>query len=259
MRYYSVSDLHIDYRENAEWVRQLPLREYRDDALLLGGDISHDLPGLEDCLSRLRERFGHLFFVAGNHDVWVRRSEGMDSAAKLLRIEELCERLDVLIQPAMVGGHWIVPLPSWYDFSFGTPGPELRQRWADFSHCVWPAGMDQVQINAWWMSRVDLSVLPAGASVLSFSHFMPRLDILPDRVDPARYWLSPVLGSKALGEQVSALKPLCHVCGHSHLNFLKKIGNTVFLNNAFGYPAEAAYTRKRLLQIKFTESGVNIT
>jgi Icc-related predicted phosphoesterase len=249
MRFFALSDLHVDYAENRNWVRELSPGEYRSDVLLLAGDLSSDLEVLEDCLCRLRERFCALVFVPGNHDLWVRRREGLDSLAKWERVAECCRRSDVHVSGVRFGAVRVEPLLSWYDFSFGRPNEELRQRWADFKLCVWPGGMSLDEVNAWFLAQNHPLEPQPGETLLTLSHFLPRPDVLPERVDLDRYWLLPVLGSHALGSLVERLNPWCHVFGHTHLNSRRRHSGITYLNNAFGYPSEVRIARKALLQL----------
>jgi predicted phosphodiesterase len=38
MRVFLVSDVHVDYPPNKEWVQSIPLTEFRNDALIVAGD-----------------------------------------------------------------------------------------------------------------------------------------------------------------------------------------------------------------------------
>src|SRR5262249_20115196 len=89
-RVFALSDLHVDYQENMAWIQALSPREYTDDALILAGDVSHDLSKLQAALAALRTRFAEVFFVPGNHELWVQQQECTDSMAKFWRVIELC-------------------------------------------------------------------------------------------------------------------------------------------------------------------------
>jgi hypothetical protein len=43
----------------------LSTEEYRDDVLILAGDVSDDLPTLRQTLQVLKARFAHVFFTPG--------------------------------------------------------------------------------------------------------------------------------------------------------------------------------------------------
>jgi 3',5'-cyclic AMP phosphodiesterase CpdA len=43
--------------------------------LIVSGDVSDELPSLEEALSTLAGKFAHLFYVPGNHELWCRESD----------------------------------------------------------------------------------------------------------------------------------------------------------------------------------------
>ena len=59
---------------------------YRDDVLILAGDISDDQSVLRSTFEIVVQKFKHVFFVPGNHDLWVRRKERdlLDSLGEIL-------------------------------------------------------------------------------------------------------------------------------------------------------------------------------
>ena len=73
MRLYTVSDLHVDYSENLEWVRSLAAEDYSADRLILAGDITDNLELLASVLSGFVAAFRSVHFVPGNHELWVDR------------------------------------------------------------------------------------------------------------------------------------------------------------------------------------------
>src|SRR5688572_9822558 len=73
MRVFALSDVHVDFQPNARWISALSKADYRDDLLLLGGDVSDLLQRLEWCLTELSRRFAVVLFVPGNHELWVAR------------------------------------------------------------------------------------------------------------------------------------------------------------------------------------------
>jgi metallophosphoesterase superfamily enzyme len=79
-RVFVVSDLHTDYQDNMEWVRRLPAevgaRRGEEDALVVAGDVAETRDNFARTMAVLRERFGAVFYVPGNHDLWLRREGG---------------------------------------------------------------------------------------------------------------------------------------------------------------------------------------
>jgi len=127
MRVFAVSDLHVDHEANARWVQDLSLSEYRDDVLILAGDLSDSADLVCATIEALAKRFKQVMFVPGNHELWVvRHQKTLDSFEKF---EHLCQRLPecgALMSPWQCEELAIVPLFAWYDFSFCQPIQDLR-------------------------------------------------------------------------------------------------------------------------------------
>ena len=68
-------DLHTDYIENFRWLQELSDIAYRNDALIVAGDISDRLEVIRETLRLLRGKFRHVFFTPGNHELWVRGAD----------------------------------------------------------------------------------------------------------------------------------------------------------------------------------------
>ena len=73
MRIFALSDIHVDYEMNARWLADLSIGEYRQDVLILAGDISDSLERIDWALSTLTARFRRVMYVPGNHELWVIR------------------------------------------------------------------------------------------------------------------------------------------------------------------------------------------
>lgn len=238
MRVYAISDLHADFGANRLLLDRLSAARYEADALLVAGDVADDLKTIGDALALLRPRFGQVFFTPGNHELWVRRDE-YDSIEKLFRVLELCERLDVKTGPFRLEGVWVVPLFSWYCADFD-PEPVAEdsqlEGWADFHFCRWPAG---VASPAEYLLRMnEPRVKNYDAPVISFSHFLPRRDLLPP-TDRLRFkGLPKVSGCRALEQQIRRMGSRTHVFGHSHINCDKLIDGVRYVQNALRYPRE---------------------
>lgn len=249
MRVFALSDVHVDYLGNLDWVLGLSDSDYQQDILLLAGDIS-DLPArLEIVFASLHRKFQQVFFVPGNHELWVKRCRTSDSLIKFDLVMRLAREHGIKTNAWHSDALSVVPLLAWYDFSFGESGDYLRKVWGDFYCCQWPAHFDEEQISRYFLSRNE-GILPRrSATVISFSHFLPRIDIMPSMVPLSQRYLYPVLGSTALGAQVANLKPHIHVYGHSHVNNRLAIDGVEYVNNAFGYPSETYMTQRRLVCI----------
>ncbi len=250
MRVHALSDVHVDYDVNARWAASLSSWDYREDVLILAGDVSDSVARLRTCLETLAGRFRAVLFVPGNHELWVTRDRPVGSSLeKFEQVRSLVKDSGGLMEPWYGGSLAIVPLLAWYDFSFGAPSAHFESIWMDFRACRWPSGYGMADVTRHFLD-LNPSVLaqPAG-KVISFSHFLPRLDIMPHYIPQRFRAVYPVLGSAALDRQVRALRSTQHVYGHSHVNRRVRLDGVEYINNAFGYPSETNIAAKRLLCI----------
>lgn len=70
---YVVSDLHTDYPENMSWLKSLSIDDDGPNVLLVAGDVAETYQNFLVTMSILRDKFDRVFFVPGNHDLWLRR------------------------------------------------------------------------------------------------------------------------------------------------------------------------------------------
>lgn len=250
MRIFAVSDIHIDYDVNAKWIAGLSAADYRDDVLILAGDVTDTRRLLDWCLTTLAGRFRKVLFVPGNHDLWViREDRGKDSLQKFEEVRTLVESSGASMEPFRASGVSVIPLLSWYDYSFCEPSEELRSIWMDYRACRWPGGLTDQDVAAHFAALNEGQVSPAGDDVITYSHFMPRIDLMPELAPRSCKILYPVLGSVRIERQLRHLNSRVHVYGHSHVNRRQEIDGVLYINNAFGYPSETWMTSKRLMCI----------
>ncbi|HEV3052863.1 MAG TPA: metallophosphoesterase family protein [Longimicrobium sp.] len=217
MRIYAISDLHTDFRENRAALERAELAGHRDDVLIVAGDIADSEAVLRDTLRWLAERFREVFFVPGNHELWV-RGEERDSMQKFRAVLRLCDQVGVRTAPARVGPVWVVPLFSWYDASFDVRGEGVEEEleaWADRYFCRWPAEIGR--IDEAFLRMNEPHVRRYDGTVITFSHFVPR----PDLLLPVRYLrfkgLPLVAGSEGIEAQIRRIESHIHVFGHTHI------------------------------------------
>ena len=231
MRLFATSDLHTDYRENFRWLQELSDTEYRDDTLIVAGDVSDRLEIIRETLLLLRSKFRRLLFTPGNHELWVRGAK-INSLEKFQLILNLCDELDIATKPLKLENLWVVPLFSWYD---GVFEPEMRA-WADFHFCKWPA--DAAPLSDYFLRLNKPHLKPYDAPVISFSHFLPRAELLPPKEYLRISWLGNVSVCAALDSQIRQLNSTVHICGHTHTTFDVVIDNVRYVQNAVRYPRE---------------------
>ena len=245
MKVWVTSDIHVDFSENFKWFTSLSSYDYTEDILIIAGDVIHDLRKMRAIFQNLSARFFKVLFVPGNHDLWLWQSEAEDSLEKFEQIMTLAQEENIQTFPYVDDHLTIIPLFSWYDFSFGQPSESLQAGWNDFLACKWPMNLEELTLYFLKMNEDKLSL--SNQTLLSFSHFMPFKSLLPDYVPQNVKNLLPVFGSQKLGEQLHQLQPDLHIYGHSHLNRRVKKDGAIYLNNAFGYPREHRICRKKLL------------
>ena len=250
MRVFALSDIHIDYDVNARWIADLSSAEYQDDVLILAGDVTDTRRLFEWCFITLATRFKKVLFVPGNHDLWVIREDREKHS--LQKFDDVCaivESTGASMQAFRERGVSIIPLLTWYDYSFGEPSEELRSMWMDYRACRWPSGYTEKDVAAHFAALNDKHVSVADDTVITYSHFLPRIDLMPGYIPCASKLLYPILGSTRLERQLRRFNPNIHVYGHSHVNRHVHIEGVSYINNAFGYPSETRITSKRLMCI----------
>ena len=260
MRVFALSDIHMDHSGNVLWLEKLSSVDYTDDVLILAGDISEDLETLRRVLSFLKDKFAHVLFVPGNHELWVRRGECIDSIAKFWHVLDLCASLGVQTQPTKISGAvWIIPLFSWYlkpeegDDSLFTPkegeDPTLKM-WSDNYFTKWMTLEENVTAAAFFL-RMNEKHLGKhyDTPIITFSHFLPRIDLIFSTESEATgmattrdpnpsFNFSRVAGSAGLEAQIRRLGSSIHVYGHQHRNRHRLINSVLYVSHCLGYPRE---------------------
>ncbi len=254
MRIFAISDIHVDFDENYRWVDSLSGYDYQHDILIVAGDVTDNMPLFEKTLRKLRDRFYQVLYIPGNHDLWVRPNvmkdykDAKDSLAKLEFISVVAADCGVRMEPFHQDSLAIIPLFGWYDYSFGYPSPETLAAWSDFVAVKWPGHYDEKGITRYFIAMNDAFLAQdyQGQWVISFSHFLPRIDIMPFYIPNDKRSLYPVLGTALLDEQIRKLGSRIHVYGHSHVNQQIMKDDTLYINNAYGYPYETHIAAKEL-------------
>lgn len=264
MRIFALSDLHVDFTANLEAVAALPSGPHRDDVLVLAGDLSHRLDRSEQVLRHLAACFARVFFVPGNHDLWVGADApddagdevGESSLDRLRALEQACAALGVRTAPADAGdGWWVVPLHGWYEPAFGRDGDSgeaVSPQWTDLQRCRWPANLadDGARSRHFAARNEAYPPPPPGRRVLTFSHFVPRPELIPP-VSRLRFRQLPrVAGSVRIDAQARAAGTEVHVFGHSHIPWDERIDGVRYVQQPLAYPWERARRGQQGLELK---------
>jgi len=236
MRLFAVSDLHVDFGENRRFLQQLSDVEFTRDALIVAGDIAHRIALIGAALELLRRKFEQVFYVPGNHELWVRGESG-NSVDKFHKILDVCADIGVRTEPGRADPCWVVPLFSWYDPAFaGSEEAGALDSWGDFRYCRWPGGFGS---QSAFFSRLNASrIRPRSGRIVSFSHFLPRPELLPDARHLHFKGLPGVAGSARIEHQLRCLGARVHVFGHSHIRRDVEIDQVRYVQHSLGYPRE---------------------
>ncbi|SRR6266498_37651 len=249
MHIFAVSDLHTDFAENRRRLQQVSSTAYLQDVLVVAGDIADDLGIIAWTLRKLRSQFGQVFYVPGNHELWVRDGK-YDSVEKFRQVIRLCDEIGICTRPGRAGGNWIVPLFSWYESEFDLKGEgdvSSLEGWADLYFCKWPVGMGSV--SEYFLNLNESRIKGYDGYVITLSHFLPRRELLPAIERLGFKGLPLVAGAPALDRQIRALNAVIHVFGHSHIDFDQEIEGVRYVHHTFDSPQEEGLSEVPLKQI----------
>lgn len=236
-RVWCVSDIHADVAVNRAWVEQLEARP--EDAIIVAGDVATSLQTLAEVLTALNDKYKHVFFVPGNHELWIDSvsADCRHSVDKFFRILELCDELQVHTELAFLGELLVVPLFSWYRRVSPDAG---MLEYFDMA-CTWPWARSSLDDRvADFFSAINESAIEAvnrlenRIPILSFSHFVPRVNELFPGFETFRN----VMGCRDLDDAIERINPRVFVFGHSHINVDELVGHTRFVQNALGHPSD---------------------
>ncbi len=267
MRIWAISDLHTDFEENLKWVRALSRSDYSSDILIVAGDISDDIVILEKTLLLLMQRFARVFFVPGNHDLWIRRDTVSHSVEKFYKVLNVCATLGVSCEPGLVSGGehsvYILPLFSWYvKPEEGAESLYMRKTgedtglkvWMDDYHIVWPVFDGAANASEFFLSRnMKHDTRFIQTPILSFSHFLPRRELIMSLKRPVdkegrpfkdphpKFNFSRFAGSTHLDKQLRAMGSCFHIYGHQHRNRFRTIDGVTYFSHNLGYRRERSF------------------
>ncbi|GLJ40749.1 hypothetical protein SUGI_0842560 [Cryptomeria japonica] len=261
VKVFIISDLHTDYPENMAWIQGLSTVAYKRDVLIVAGDVAEKFENFILTMTALKERFMYVFFVPGNHDVWCRRKHEAygDSVQKLSALLETCNALGVATEPKMINGVGIIPLFSWYHESFdkeiditGFKIPSLKMACKDFHACKWPSTLSTSSLSlSRYFNELNYKhfdtiqeIKETSSQVITFSHFLPRQELCPEKRMLFYPNLPKVIGSDFLEVWVRKIHGLngnqsaCHVFGHTHFGWDCVLDGIRYIQAPLAYPRE---------------------
>eukprot|EP00041_Stephanoeca_diplocostata_P028344 m.801212 g.801212 ORF g.801212 m.801212 type:complete len:484 (-) comp23357_c1_seq7:720-2171(-) len=249
----------VDPSSSGDTSTSPPMRATHDnDFIIVAGDISDKIEVLRATLTCLRDIFGAgVAFVPGNHDLWCEKNGTETSLEKYSEVMRVCTDLGVHTRPVhLTGLHspqqsmLIVPLLSWYHTSWDTEPdipdlslPPVSLAAMDFRRCRWPSWLNPAtesvarhfdSLN----KSINMDKLPDSTQVITFSHFLPFQQLLPEKRNLYYPHLPKIVGSDFLRERIRKMKPSYHIFGHTHFAWDSKIEGIRCIQAPVAYPHE---------------------
>jgi len=88
-------------------------------------------------------------------------------------------------------------------------------------------------------TRHDCPLAQEGDTVISFSHFLPREELCPEKRFLIEPLLTRVIGSRPLEAQIRRLRPHIHCFGHTHIPIDLELEGIRYVQWSLGYSSEA--------------------
>ena len=256
MRLLAISDLHVSYPRNRQWVSDLPPGE-PGDWLLVVGDVGEKAEDIEWVLRTLSGRFGTVVWVPGNHDLWAhpRDPVALRGEARYQHLVQVCRDLGVITpeDPYPVfdgpgGPVVIVPLFVLYDYSFRPDGARTKDEGLTIAYRTGIIGTDERHLypdpypsrEAWCQARIDatlprLDALDPALPTILVSHF-------PLTREPTRILRYPAFAQWCGTEQTAdwhlRFRAQAVVYGHLHIPRTTWEDGVRFEEVSLGYPRE---------------------
>ncbi|MFF9865928.1 metallophosphoesterase family protein [Streptomyces sp. NPDC013953] len=255
-RLLAVSDLHVRYDENRKIVDGLR-PQTDDDWLLVAGDVSETVEDIEWTLRLLRDRFAHVVWAPGNHELWTTPGDPVQlrGEQRYAHLVELCRELGVTTpeDPYPVwegegGPVAIAPLFLLYDYTFRPAGARTHQEAMRLAEDAGVVCTDEFYLHpdpypsrqAWCRARVRatearLAEIPPELPTVLINHF-------PLVREPTRVLRYPEFalwcGTEATDDWPVRFRAAAVVYGHLHIPRLIVRDGVPHHEVSLGYPRE---------------------
>jgi 3',5'-cyclic AMP phosphodiesterase CpdA len=255
-RLLAISDLHVGYAQNRDFVSGLRPADPAD-WLLVAGDVAEVSHQIEWALGVLRERFATVVWAPGNHELWTPRDDPVQlrGEARYLYLVDMCRRLGVLTpeDPYPVwqgegGPVTVVPLFTLYDYTFWPDGATSAEQALEMAYARGVVCTDEMLLHpdpypsrqAWCAARLTatetrLSTLDPSLPVVFVNHY-------PLVREPTRALYFPEFaqwcGTVHTGDWHLRYPTAAMVYGHLHIPRSSVHDGVRFEEVSVGYPRE---------------------
>jgi predicted phosphohydrolase len=113
------SDIHLNYLNWSNVALELCNDDFKNDALLLAGDIATclSISKLKDFFERISSSYKHIFLILGNHDFWYGNIETSVDTFK----DALSEFSNIVVMtmntPCIINDYYLIADTLWTDFN----------------------------------------------------------------------------------------------------------------------------------------------
>lgn len=255
-RLLAVSDLHVTFHENREFVANLRPGSPAD-WLLVVGDVAEKTTDIQWALRTLRRQFAVVIWVPGNHELWTLSADPVPlrGQARYQHLISMCRRIGVITPedpfPVWTGNGGpltIVPLFLLYDYTFRPDGTTTKTEALALAYETGIVCSDEAVLypdpypsrEAWCHALVEaaerrLAALRPGTPTVLVSHFpLAREPTLALRHPEFAQWC----GTERTADWHLRYHAAAVVYGHLHIPGTTWVDGVRFEEVSFGYPDE---------------------
>ncbi|HLK00927.1 MAG TPA: metallophosphoesterase [Streptosporangiaceae bacterium] len=265
---FAVSDLHVTYPQNREFVAELR-PDSPDDWLLVAGDVAERIADVGWALGTLRSRFGTVVWSPGNHELWTLPSDPVQlrGAERYQHLVDMCRGLGVITPEDPYPVWWgaggpalVIPLFLLYDYSFLPPGATTKEEALAIAYETGVVCTDEAVLypdpypsrDEWCRARVDatlsrLAGIDPDMPTVLVSHF----PLIREPTQVLRYpQFAQWCGTDRTADWHLRFRALAAVYGHLHIHRTSWHDGVRFEEVSLGYPEELERNAARPRRLK---------